>query len=257
MQQNSCNGFTIVELMIAVAIIGIVSSIAIPAFNNYLKRSKASEAVKMSEAYKLAIAECGMSTNITDCDETNGNVQLGTNGKYGNIKTAKGEVIYNFTIDDISFRNHNVIFYVDNFDPYSTIKWSCKTSSGFDSNLLPNSLDCKNDDVVASNVFTNPDDVKNYFGGNPIINGVETNPRWFAAGSANVSYFNKDEMTQSCSSGKYICSEPYGNASYVLEKTDGTKITNLDQFCKDGAKGYIVNASKTDPSNAGLVCVRG
>ncbi len=54
---NKTKGFTVVELMIAVAIIGILTSIAIPAYQDYLIRSKISEAMIFIGSAKLAVSE--------------------------------------------------------------------------------------------------------------------------------------------------------------------------------------------------------
>lgn len=54
---NKTKGFTVVELMIAVAIIGILTSIAIPAYKDYLIRSKISEAMIFIGSAKLAVSE--------------------------------------------------------------------------------------------------------------------------------------------------------------------------------------------------------
>ena len=50
-------GFTLIELMIVVAIIGILAAIAIPAYQNYIRRAAYTEIVSAMSPYKLAIEE--------------------------------------------------------------------------------------------------------------------------------------------------------------------------------------------------------
>lgn len=56
-------GFTLIELMIAVAIVGILAAISIPTFNDYLNRSKVSEVLAVLNACKVSVAEFIVSNN--------------------------------------------------------------------------------------------------------------------------------------------------------------------------------------------------
>ncbi|MEM1262345.1 MAG: pilin [Pseudomonadota bacterium] len=122
-------GFTLIELMIVVAIIGILAAIAIPAYQDYTIRSQVSEGMSLSAAAKSAVAEtflndgeppvdraaAGMTANIID-----------TSGKYvESVGVANGVI----TVTYGNECNQQICGQTLTLTPYETtdlsVVWRC------------------------------------------------------------------------------------------------------------------------------------
>jgi type IV pilus assembly protein PilA len=128
-------GFTLIELMIVVAIIGILAAVAIPAYQDYIKKSKVSEANTLYDGFKTEIM------NVYS--------DKGTYPTYQELKD--GGIVYKGTYVDVGATGYapgpppTVCFTVVGFDagkdkigwiykelPAATDpkQWSCKTADG-------------------------------------------------------------------------------------------------------------------------------
>jgi prepilin-type N-terminal cleavage/methylation domain-containing protein len=65
---KNMQGFTLIELMIVIAILGILLAIAIPAYQDYMARARASEAMLAGAPVKAAISEFRLSNNAYPAD---------------------------------------------------------------------------------------------------------------------------------------------------------------------------------------------
>lgn len=76
MKAQMQKGFTLIELMIVVAIIGILAAVALPAYQDYTARAKVSEAIGFAAAAKTAVSECLISNGADDNCGTNAEVGI-------------------------------------------------------------------------------------------------------------------------------------------------------------------------------------
>ncbi|MBH6821679.1 pilin [Neisseria meningitidis] len=88
-------GFTLIELMIVIAIVGILAAVALPAYQDYTARAQVSEAILLAEGQKSAVTEYYLNHGIWPGDNNSAGVASSSKikGKYvKEVEVAKGVI---------------------------------------------------------------------------------------------------------------------------------------------------------------------
>jgi len=135
--QKVQQGFTLIELMIVVAIIGILASIALPAYQTYTNKAKFSEVVLATSTQKTAVEICGQTvasttaTFISECVAgKNGVINAGASGYVtSSAVTADGSVGLLITATSNNIGASNLTYILKGTLASGQVSWAKATAS--------------------------------------------------------------------------------------------------------------------------------
>lgn len=131
-------GFTLIELMIVVAIIGILAAIALPAYQDYMGRSQMTEAMTLASGAKTSVAEFYSNKGHFPTDNTSAGLAAETDikGKYvAQVLVESGKITATMKTDGVAAGLSGLDLILSPTTSAGAVEWKCMSGST-DANVL-------------------------------------------------------------------------------------------------------------------------
>ena len=125
-------GFTLIELMIVVAIIGILAAIAIPAYQDYTIRAQVSEGLNLAGGAKAAVTEFFQDRGVMPVDNTEAGLAAGTDiaGKYVTaVNVVNGVITVEYGNEAHATLAPNSIRLTPSTAAAGSVQWDCDSAA--------------------------------------------------------------------------------------------------------------------------------
>jgi type IV pilus assembly protein PilA len=125
-------GFTLIELMIVVAIIGILAAIAIPAYQDYTIRAQVSEGLNLSGGAKAAVTEYFQDRGVVPGDNTIAGLAVANTirGKYvAQVNVAAGIISVTYGLSAHALINNSVLLMTPDTQYAGSVGWICSSTT--------------------------------------------------------------------------------------------------------------------------------
>jgi type IV pilus assembly protein PilA len=134
-QIKNAKGFTLIELMIVVAIIGILAAIALPAYQDFTKRGHVTEGLSLAAGAKAAVTEYYSTQSVFPADNAEAGIAVANTITGNAVESVTVEdgvitVLFGSQVDDASLT-------LSPTDETGSISWICAAGTDMEAAWLP------------------------------------------------------------------------------------------------------------------------